>query len=633
MFLLTSLVSMENEAWLIDLSLEEFDPLFAKKSAADAEVLAVVETAEAQTEAVVQTAEVGVQTDAEIDVPAEVVVEPIPVTVPQPVIRGAARSGVDRVFTVCDTSVRRAFNMAVYGIMACVGILVACFWITRFIFVHWISVITLIGLMVVFRDSFVPVLRWFFGLILWSIYWLFGVVLFSNPFEIPAPEVVIVERSQPWLVASVAGLACVLLLWMWFSYPRRARFVDYTGFQAEKAVPGSTFLKNDTPSFVASVETKMEGSWYKAGVGFRTKHGFLTAGHVVAGAEKVRLVTKTGKVELDTVTFEPTDVGDCVVFKDVDKLASLGLAQANLSKVALGEKQREMVMVHNGELSSMGPLEASPNFGYVDYGGSTAKGFSGSPYYVNKTVFGMHLGAGVSNCGYEAAYIQTILEIRKEESEDYWLDKIKQGKGKMYKHSPHNPDEVMVKINGNYIMMDAHSYYAAQKEADERMSRAAEEAIDKMMSSRHEVFGSSGGGRIVWGKGKGGKRAGWHFQDESAVGPPAFPDAMFDDSQGNFRGPAANVLIAAGPEKGSEADVRKHNMPSTSQMGSETHQSSTRKESPTVTPGSIVAPSWEALASTYGLTPELAIQKFENFLSVSAKKKEKRSAKKQSSEQ
>lgn len=97
----------------------------------------------------------------------------------------------------------------------------------------------------------------------------------------------------------------------------------------------------------------------------------------------------------------------------------------------------------------------------IALGGSTIRGFSGAPYYLNKTIFGMHLGGSVENLGYEGAYLLSVLRpsktiVRKQESSDDWL--IEQAERNLrfdYERSPYDPDEYRVKMNGRYHLVDS----------------------------------------------------------------------------------------------------------------------------------------------------------------------------------
>lgn len=93
-------------------------------------------------------------------------------------------------------------------------------------------------------------------------------------------------------------------------------------------------------------------------------------------------------------------------------------------------------------------------FGQVQYTGTTFPGYSGAAYYVNKTVYGMHTSAWHSmNVGYSAAYLASILRKRrgqKESSEDFLFQRMTKQKKILYRTSPGDPEEVIMKVEGRF---------------------------------------------------------------------------------------------------------------------------------------------------------------------------------------
>lgn len=220
-------------------------------------------------------------------------------------------------------------------------------------------------------------------------------------------------------------------------------------------VDGSQFTTSEMPSFMAVIKVLVGKTWYKAGVGFQVEEGFFTAAHVIEGALKVE-VSRNGKsVVLSPEEFEHVKAGDCVRVPRI--LTEINISSGKLSQASLDEGQLMMAVCHNGTLSSCGPLKPAAEFGCVNYHGSTTQGFSGSPYYMHKTIFGLHLGAGTVNLGIEAAYIQNCL-IKKESSEDYFSNLLRKGAKHRFRRDPHDPDEIVVNIHGKYHRMDADEY-------------------------------------------------------------------------------------------------------------------------------------------------------------------------------
>uniref|UniRef100_A0A023G640 Uncharacterized protein n=1 Tax=Amblyomma triste TaxID=251400 RepID=A0A023G640_AMBTT len=98
-------------------------------------------------------------------------------------------------------------------------------------------------------------------------------------------------------------------------------------------------------------------------------------------------------------------------------------------------------------------------FGQVQYTGTTFSGYSGAAYYANKTVYGMHTAAWLSmNIGYSAAYLAAILRKRrgkKESSEDYVLKRAGKQRQIVYRTSPGDPEEIIMKVDGRFYTFDA----------------------------------------------------------------------------------------------------------------------------------------------------------------------------------
>lgn len=110
---------------------------------------------------------------------------------------------------------------------------------------------------------------------------------------------------------------------------------------------------------------------------------------------------------------------------------------------------------------SFGFINPYEQFGYCCYGGSTVKGFSGAPYYLNNTVFGMHLGGNLDNLGYEGSYIRSLLKPTtlittfREDSEEWLIEQAGRDTEFLYERSPFSVDEFKVKVGGSYHIVDS----------------------------------------------------------------------------------------------------------------------------------------------------------------------------------
>lgn len=329
-----------------------------------------------------------------------------------------------------------------------------------------------------------------------------------------------------------------------------------TQYTMERMVNGSAFISVVPPKFIGRVyiQTEEDGVWMLAGTGFNTNHGFLTAYHVVAEAVAIRVATSISSVDLAPENFRHVErLGDLAVYD-----AGIAfLKRAKLTTTPLNADSSEMVMIHNGELASVGPLKGMDSFGMVSYQGSTTGGFSGAPYYMGNLVYGMHLGASSVNLGYEAAYLDLIM--KKEESEDYYLDKIRKGDFVQWRRSPGDPDEVEIKTRTGYYTMDRAAFDRAL--AESQKTTMIGRNVDKFGDNIFDlagVYDSDEGerktrrsgqtkpNRYAYATGVGGKAAGGRkiYQPHSTASLTA-PRVDFNDSE-NFEWPAVN-LSPAGP--------------------------------------------------------------------------------------
>lgn len=286
----------------------------------------------------------------------------------------------------------------------------------------------------------------------------------------PPPVVTLVENDNSFWVLMLLAAFMFLLLVVAFlvamvrwSLSRPVRIVRKpycdSDFVVERSVEGSTFFNTGIPAFQAVVYIMLDGKWYRAGGCFRMADGVMTCWHVIAGAERIRLVRGENSIELEPDSFEHLErLGDVALYRGGVNL--LWLKQAKISRVALSQKDKQMVMIHNGEMASIGPLSGHSSFGMVTYAGSTAKGFSGSPYYMGNVVYGLHFGAQAVNMGYEAAYLALLLA--QESSDDYYLDLIAAGHFHESSPSKYDPAEVNVKINDEYIVVAKRDYEEAK---------------------------------------------------------------------------------------------------------------------------------------------------------------------------
>lgn len=292
----------------------------------------------------------------------------------------------------------------------------------------------------------------------------------------PPPEIIIPDSPQGfgagWLVVgSLVGLllGALLALLIRPRYVRTKvtkRVVETPDkgpveeFIFEAMQPGSQFFSTQIPSFQAKLYVQVNDVWYRGGGVSRTEYGLVTANHVLTDAQKVKIVRGSDVLELEASQFEHLEhLGDLAVARNVHPTF---LTQGKLAKVGVTERSGIMVMLHNGEQASMGPLQQDEgSFGILRYCGSSVKGFSGSPYYMGKTIYGFHVGSMGTNYGYDAAYLTLMTKL--EDSSDRIASEIADGYEHRMRPSPFNPDEVFVSVKGNFCIMDADVYYKARK--------------------------------------------------------------------------------------------------------------------------------------------------------------------------
>ncbi|APG75874.1 hypothetical protein 1 [Sanxia water strider virus 10] len=285
------------------------------------------------------------------------------------------------------------------------------------------------------------------------------------------PEIVLLWLAKHQVV--LISLVCCAFLLLAFIYAfyvlsafakcafRWRKFVAdvkfSTKYVGEATVPGSTFMAaTSVPAHQAAVHVFHQDKWVRAGEGFRYKNWFITATHVLGDFSAVRIVKGDVYIEVARTQFRDIlpDVSAMVL---PPTAVSLGLKQCKIMTV----QARTFADVTAGGQRTVGFVEPYPAYGMVCYGGSTAKGFSGSPYTVGNFVVGMHSADAGVNVGFESAYIASILDRFNEDSYD-WLQEVlekemrKSGKSPevRYNRSSVDPDLYSIKTRNGYVWAD-----------------------------------------------------------------------------------------------------------------------------------------------------------------------------------
>lgn len=238
-------------------------------------------------------------------------------------------------------------------------------------------------------------------------------------------------------------------------------------FECEKAMPNSNYeVVHVLPAFQATVLVSLDGVKYvENGQCFWVDEGLLTSAHVIDGYEYCCIYRdENHKIELKTSVFE-VGQGDYACCRNPVQITQrLGLSKGKLANVAIQKDSGVSVNVTAFGKRSIGFLNQHPQFGFVEYTGSTAKGFSGAPYYFGRMVFGMHLGADSVNIGYDAAFlkselrpsrvIKSLINLQQEDSASWLVEQLDRQEDVQYWQSPFDPSEYKVRVGNMYHIVD-----------------------------------------------------------------------------------------------------------------------------------------------------------------------------------
>lgn len=310
----------------------------------------------------------------------------------------------------------------------------------------------------------------------WMIWWMVGPAFVeandfpSTPMPPVGPDtddamsmVEMVGYGAIGLFSVALSVLVLSLLWRLTRWliPRLQRRRDETlgllsGMTPERMMPGSNYIRMARPSYQAVLMASVgEGPFYVSGQCFRVDDFLLTAWHVVSGADSLKVVTEMGELVMHKSRFEQLEGDVAFARMTQPEFSRLGMSTARLSKVALDNDTGAYVHVTGPGDTSLGLVQPHNVFGFVTYSGSTKPGFSGAPYAINNMVLGMHLGGNTTNMGYEAGYLQMLMQRLQENTEDFMLlQASKPGAKFQHKRSPYNPDEHMVRMNGRYYLVD-----------------------------------------------------------------------------------------------------------------------------------------------------------------------------------
>lgn len=249
-----------------------------------------------------------------------------------------------------------------------------------------------------------------------------------------------------------------------------AAYSNSIGFTPERVLPGSVLESQALqPDFQASVYTDRidDQKLLPRGQCFRYKQYLMTVAHVLEGSSKVRIVSTRfcqiqhkfvdHQLDLDLTRFRVLDVDLAMAELTPKEWSSLCMSSA---KVANSIPTHGMVVkVSAFGQQSHGMLRQHSAFGFVQYEGSTRGGFSGAPYHIQNTVFGIHAGGDTLNVGYDITYVMAILRelpYSPEDSADYLERQVRRYGGDFeWEPSPISAGEFRIRVGGAYHIVDA----------------------------------------------------------------------------------------------------------------------------------------------------------------------------------
>lgn len=304
-------------------------------------------------------------------------------------------------------------------------------------------------------------------------------------------------------------------------------------FSVERMMPNSDFLMADPPKCQAEVHTAKAGKPFIAsGQGFLVTNGwFLTAAHVLNGADSVMLKTALNQVVLDASRFEALEADMTRTLLTETERSKLGLRVAKLAPKYFEEKVGLVVSIVAFGKMSMGLLSTSKMIGFCKYTGSTLKGFSGAPYMVGTAVYGMHLGSVVNNVGYESSYILALVRAHCEDTAE-----------EMEKRLAEEEAEILPQPGGGYIAKSRGRYDYLTDETMAKIEQRREANRDQMSQKERGLLELA---QDFANYAKELEEESLHNVDELPAGEslPTVPRGalVYTDSENPFRAPIVDV--------------------------------------------------------------------------------------------
>lgn len=271
-----------------------------------------------------------------------------------------------------------------------------------------------------------------------------------------------VGLPRVWFLAKrsvVLVLPLVLVLWLALKLKRNNgnNFWNNLRF-LETARAGSIPAAATQPRFVAHVYDVM-GTYL--GECFRVADRLYTAAHVASGGIHV---VKFGPVSRP-INFTQIDRETDLAVGKYDNL--LGMSSGKFGKVSSGVYVNVGSALTGTWLQTIGFLQNSETgFGEVEYDSTTQPGYSGSPYFVGRIIYGMHLSGGKLNLGLSGSFLK-CLHTRDEASAEWLIKQMKKAlKNNVKIEKEERGGKVIVYIDNDYYVVDKEEFDYVEEEVD-----------------------------------------------------------------------------------------------------------------------------------------------------------------------
>nr|AMO03210.1 hypothetical protein 1 [Prestney Burn virus] len=203
------------------------------------------------------------------------------------------------------------------------------------------------------------------------------------------------------------------------------------------------------------------GFWADVGDALEKKGVFITAGHNIISDVVLKNANDPARVVgVKYTAWKPLEGYDVVYFTpDQPTTTKLGITKAKCPTTRL--RTREAVMAFGREVRTQGMLSSMDDSVYVSYHGTSAGGFSGSPYMAGNYAYGIHIGStheqGIGlDMGFVNMKLKFLTQVKKESSSDWLMNElVRATKGKKkIAYKEFGMDDVIVDVGGKEIYLD-----------------------------------------------------------------------------------------------------------------------------------------------------------------------------------